>query len=122
MPKNYVQIDPKDNIIVAITPLEKGLVTQVAGKQVVLKENIKQKHKYSLNNFNIGDEIYMYGVLIGKAIQPILEGCLINLENVKHATAEYKDSEDISTSDGLLVTSNSSKKISKHILRPMSSI
>ena len=26
MSKNYVQIDPKDNIIVAITPLEKGLV------------------------------------------------------------------------------------------------
>ena len=51
MSKNYVQIDPKDNIIVAITPLEKGLVTQVAGKQVVLKETIKQKHKYSLNDF-----------------------------------------------------------------------
>ena len=43
MSKNYVQIDPKDNIIVAITPLEKGLVTQVSGKQVVLKENIQQK-------------------------------------------------------------------------------
>ena len=94
MSKNYVQIDPKDNIIVAITPLEKGLITQVAGKQVVLKENIKQKHKYSLNDFNIGDEIYMYGVLIGKAIQPILEGCPITLENIKHATAEYQDYEE----------------------------
>ena len=94
MSKNYVQIDPKDNIIVAITPLEKGLVTQVAGKQVVLKETIKQKHKYSLNDFDIGDEIYMYGVLIGKAMQPILEGCAITIENVKHASAEYQDSKD----------------------------
>jgi altronate hydrolase len=94
MSKNYVQIDPKDNIIVAITPLEKGLVTQVAGKQVVLKENIKQKHKYSLNDFNIGDEIYMYGVLIGKAMQPILEGCAITIENVKHASAEFQDSKE----------------------------
>ena len=94
MSKNYVQIDLKDNIIVAITPLEKGLVTQVAGKQVVLKENIKQKHKYSLNDFNIGDEIYMYGVLIGKAMHPILEGCAITIENVKHASAEFQDSKD----------------------------
>ena len=37
MSKNYVQIDPKDNIIVAINPLEKGRVTKVAGKEVVLK-------------------------------------------------------------------------------------
>ena len=94
MSKNYVQIDPKDNIIVAITPLEKGVVTQVAGKQVVLKENIKQKHKYSLYDFNIGDEIYMYGVLIGKAMQPILEGCAITIENVKHASAEFQDSKE----------------------------
>ena len=94
MSKNYVQIDPKDNIIVAITPLEKGLVTQVAGKQVVLKETIKQKHKYSLNDFDIGDEIYMYGVLIGKAMLPILEGCAITTENVKHASAEYQDSKE----------------------------
>ena len=55
------------------------------------KENIKQKHKYSLNDFNIGDEIYMYGVLIGKAIQPIPEGSPITMENVKHASAEYQD-------------------------------
>ena len=94
MSKNYVQIDPKDNIIVAITPLEKGLVTQVAGKQVVLKETIKQKHKYSLNDFDIGDEIYMYGVLIGKATLPIEEGCAITTENVKHASAEYQDSKE----------------------------
>ena len=92
MSKNYVQIDPKDNIIVAITPLEKGLVIQVAGKQVVLKENIKQKHKFSLNDFNIGDEIYMYGVLIGRAMQPILEGCAITIENVKHATERVERS------------------------------
>ena len=94
MSKNYVQIDPKDNIIVAITPLEKGLVTQVAGKQVVLKETIKQKHKYSLNDFDIGDEIYMYGVLIGKATLPIEEGCAITTEDVKHASAGCYNSKE----------------------------
>lgn len=94
MSKNYVQIDPKDNIIVAITPLEKGLTAMVAGKEVVLKENIKQKHKFSLNNFNVGDQIFMYGVLIGKAVKPIPEGSAITIDNVKHASAEFEDSKE----------------------------
>jgi altronate hydrolase len=94
MSKDYVQIDSRDNIIVAINPLEKGRVTQVAGKEVTLKESIKQKHKFSLNDFNIGDEIFMYGVLIGKAVQEIPEGFAITIENVKHASAEFNDSQE----------------------------
>ncbi|TNJ42566.1 altronate dehydratase [Tamlana fucoidanivorans] len=94
MSKNYVQIDPKDNIIVAINPLEKGKITQVAGKKVVLKENIKQKHKFALNDFNVGDSIYMYGVLIGKATEPIQEGEAITIHNVKHASADFNDSKE----------------------------
>ncbi len=94
MSKSYVQIDPKDNIIVAIRNLDKGMVTSVAGKDVVLKENIKGKHKYALHNFSIGDEIYMYGVLIGKAIIPIHEGQAITIDNVKHASAEFQNSKE----------------------------
>ncbi|WP_346882612.1 altronate dehydratase family protein [uncultured Algibacter sp.] len=91
MSNNYVQIDPKDNVIVAITPLKEGTSATIAGKTVLLKENIKQKHKFTLHDFNVGDEIYMYGVLIGKATQPIAEGCAITIDNVKHASAEFKD-------------------------------
>ncbi|MEW4922877.1 altronate dehydratase family protein [Algibacter sp. 2305UL17-15] len=97
MIESYVQIDPKDNVIVAITPLKEGLVTNIAGKQVTLKENIKQKHKFTLQDFNVGDQIYMYGVLIGKATQPIAEGCAITTENVKHASAEFQDTKEAYT-------------------------
>ncbi|AUP80486.1 UxaA family hydrolase [Flavivirga eckloniae] len=94
MSKNYVQIDPKDNIIVAITPLEKGTVATIQGIDITLKEDIKQKHKFALNDFAMGDEIFMYGVLIGKAIEPIQAGCAITIENVKHASAEFQDSKE----------------------------
>lgn len=94
MSKNYVQIDPKDNIIVAITNLEKGLVTQIGKKEVILKENIQQKHKYALVDFEIGDEIFMYGVLIGKAVLPIKNGEAITIENVKHASASFDDNQE----------------------------
>ena len=66
----------------------------IQGKEVILKENIKQKHKYALNDFALGDQIYMYGVLIGKAIEPIEAGCAITIKNVKHASAEFNDSQE----------------------------
>ncbi|WP_405267237.1 UxaA family hydrolase [Cellulophaga sp. Ld12] len=94
MQKSYVQIDSKDNIIVAITNLEKGLVVSVAGTEVTLKELIKQKHKFALYDFSIGDKLFMYGVLIGKATKEILSGTAITVDNVKHASATFSDTKE----------------------------
>ena len=108
MQKNYLQIDPRDNVIVAITNLEKGLSTKIGKQKVVLIEDIKQKHKFALNDFAVDDEIFMYGLLIGKAIQPIKAGSAITTFNVKHSSAEYTEKNknynwvtpDISKFDG----------------------
>jgi altronate hydrolase len=94
MSKKYVQIDPRDNIIVAITDLQEGTTTNINGANIILKENISAKHKFAGQNFSTGDEIYMYGVLIGKAIKPIPVGSAITTENVKHASAAYKDTKE----------------------------
>lgn len=90
MPKDYVQIDPRDNIIVAITDLEKGTRANINGNEVVLIENVKGKHKFALQDFNADDEIYMYGVLVGKATQRIKKGSAITIQNVHHASAAYQ--------------------------------
>jgi altronate hydrolase len=108
MQKSYVQIDPRDNVIVAITNLEKGLSTKIGKQKVVLKENIRQKHKFALNDFKVDDEIFMYGLLIGKSIQPIKAGSAITIFNVKHSSAEFTEKNknynwvapDISKFDG----------------------
>jgi len=94
MSKTYVQIDPKDNIIVAIHNLEKGTTVTIAGQTFDLEENIKGKHKFALTDFNIDDQIFMYGVLIGKAVLPIQKGTAITIENVKHASADFNDSNE----------------------------
>lgn len=93
MSVQYAQIDPKDNIIVAIQALAKDTFIEVAGTSLMLKEDIKQKHKFSLNDFAVGDLIFMYGVLVGKAVEPILAGCAITIDNVKHASAEYQENK-----------------------------
>lgn len=91
MPKSYIQIDPKDNIIVALHDLNEGTTVNIGGQSIELKETIKGKHKFALNDFNVGDEIIMYGVLIGKATLPIEKGRTITTENVKHASEEYHE-------------------------------
>ena len=92
MPKNYIQISPLDNIIVAITNLKQGTVATINNSKIILKENIKEKHKFSLKNFKIGDKIYMYNVLVGNAIKTISKGCAITTENIKPASADFQDS------------------------------
>ena len=91
MASSYVQIDPKDNLIVAINDLPKGTVASIAGREITLKEDVKGKHKFTMSDVAIGDELFMYGVLIGKATEPIQEGCAINTSNVKHASTPYSD-------------------------------
>ena len=92
--KNYVQIDPIDNLIVAIDNLPEGLKTVVNDEEIILKENIKSKHKFTVKDFAIGDEIFMYGVLVGKAVLPIQQGAAITTENIKHASTEFNDSNE----------------------------
>lgn len=94
MSQNYAQIDPIDNLIVAIDNLQEGLETVINGEVVILKENIKSKHKFALNDFAIGDDIFMYGVLVGKAVLPIKKGEAITTENIKHASADFNDSNE----------------------------
>ncbi len=91
---NYVQIDPKDNIIVAIDSLPKNTLIDIANKTFTLTENIQQKHKFALLDFNIGDEVFMYGVLVGKAVQSIKQGAVITTENVKHASASFNANQE----------------------------
>ncbi len=89
MSKSYAQIDAKDNIIVAIDSLPKNTFVDIAGKTFTLQEDIRQKHKFALQDFAPGDEIYMYGVLVGKAMQAIAKGTAITINNVKHASAAF---------------------------------
>ena len=94
MSANYAQIDPIDNLIVAIDNLPKGLKTVINGEEIILKENIKSKHKFAVKDFAVGDEIFMYGVLVGKAVLPIQQGEAITTENIKHASADFNDSNE----------------------------
>ena len=94
MSNRYAQIDPRDNIIVAIQDLKKGEEVSVAGKTLTLVDDIQAKHKFALNDYKTGDQIFMYGVLVGKAMKDIPAGAAITVDNLKHASAEYSGKKE----------------------------
>jgi len=89
MKRRVLKVHPGDNVIVALTDLKAGEEISFEGKIFTLKSNVDAKHKFAERRFEAGDEIIMYGVLVGKAQTVIEEGEWINVFNVKHASADF---------------------------------
>jgi altronate hydrolase len=92
---NYIKIDPRDNVIVALTDLPEGTVleleeaSQTHDRLLVVQEDVPAKHKIFMQDMLPGDEVLMYGVLVGKAICFIPKGGLMSIENTRHASQDY---------------------------------
>ena len=89
MKHRVLKVHPKGNVIVALTNLSKGEAISFEGNEYVLQDNITAKHKFFTKDMNEGDEVMMYGVLVGKAQSFIPRGGLMSTSNVKHAAQPY---------------------------------
>lgn len=85
-----LKIHPNDNVLVALQDLTKGETVIYDGHEYVLTDNIHAKHKFFMQDMNVGDPIIMYGVLVGKAQHFIPKGGLMDTENTKHASEAYE--------------------------------
>jgi altronate hydrolase len=85
----FLQIHPSDNVLVALQDLHPGSLIQFNGDSFTLQEHISAKHKFTLHPLSPGDNIYMYGVLVGKADQHIPRGAAVTVHNIHHATQEF---------------------------------
>ena len=85
MKHRVLKVHPKDNVIVALTDLSKGETISFEGEEYLLQDDIKAKHKFFTRDLTAGDEIIMYGVLVGKAQTLIPRGGLMTTTNTKHA-------------------------------------
>lgn len=85
----YLQIHPQDNVLVALQDLPKGKVIRFAGAIIILQDAIRAKHKLFIRDLAAGEEVIMYGVLVGKAMVPVVQGSLMTVDNTRHASQEY---------------------------------
>src|SRR5688572_3988399 len=89
MKNKTLKIHPKDNVIVALTKLSKGESIVYHDAAFEMKNDIPPKHKFFEKDMKTGDDVIMYGVLVGKTQNDVPAGELMTTTNVKHAAQPY---------------------------------
>ena len=84
MQNKIIKVNSADNVAVALINLKAGEIVNFEGKEIHVLSNTKSKHKISLERFESGDRIIMYGVLVGTANGSIEKGAVLTINNVKH--------------------------------------
>lgn len=89
MKQKVLKVHPDDNVIVALQDLPKGEKVIYNDVEYTVVDDVPAKHKFFANDMKTGDEVMMYGVLVGKAQTEIPRGGLMSTSNVKHASESY---------------------------------
>src|SRR5215470_7780280 len=94
-PGSVLRLDQQDNVLVALTELRKGERISFSGKEFVLTSDVPAKHKFVTRDVAAGDEIIMYGALVGRATESIRCGDLLSTRNIRHATAAFHETGEV---------------------------
>lgn len=78
-----IQINPEDNIAIAIKDLEAGDTFTVAGETIAVTGPVPAYHKVAIHDMGEGETILRYGVSIGVSIKAIQAGSHVHLHNMK---------------------------------------
>jgi altronate hydrolase len=91
MENAVLQLDPKDNVLVALQDLRQGERINFADQTYILATDVHAKHKFATQDIAAGRDLIMYGVLVGKARQPIRRGEALTTRNSAHEAAPYHE-------------------------------
>ena len=83
MKPRFLKIHENDNVVIALSQLEKDENIYVNGENIKTSEEIKRGHKIALKRIEPGEKIIKYGHLIGQATQTINPGAWIHSHNMK---------------------------------------
>ncbi len=90
--RRALHIHPADTVLVALGDLDAGEVIDHPSGTLTLVTRVPAKHKLLLHDLAPGDPVIMYGVLVGRATQPIARGAALTTANVRHdATPVHLD-------------------------------
>jgi altronate hydrolase len=86
-----LQLDSRDNVLIALTDLAQGEQIEFSGKTYTLVSNVPAKHKLATQDLAVGADVIMYGVLVGKTVKPIALGERLTTSNIQHQAAEFHE-------------------------------
>lgn len=91
MPSQVLQLDPRDNVLISLNPLAPGDRVEFDGHAYTLSADVPAKHKFASRDLEIGDDVIMYGVLVGKAVTPIRTGEKLTVNNIRHQAVSFHE-------------------------------
>lgn len=81
--KDFLKINPADNVAVAINPLPAGTALCVDGDEITLVADIPAGHKFALRDIAEGENIIKYGFPIGHARHAVARGAFLDHNDIK---------------------------------------
>jgi Altronate dehydratase len=91
--QELIKINKNDNVAVALKPIEKGRLIDVAGQEILMLDDIPQGHKFALQDISSGGEVIKYGFRIGNTKEDIKVGQWVHVHNIKTALGDLLEYE-----------------------------
>src|SRR6266566_9640762 len=91
MQNKVLKLDSKDNVLIALADLRRGERLSFGSQSYLLESDVPAKHKFAIEDLANGAGIIMYGVLVGKAVEPIRRGELLTTCNIHHQAAAFQE-------------------------------
>src|ERR1700691_4624253 len=91
MPNKVLKLNSSDNVLIALCDLRKGERVLFDSQTYTLEFDVPAKHKFSTEDLEPGANVRMYGVLVGKAAEPIRRGGLLTTQNLHHQAASFHE-------------------------------
>lgn len=89
MQNSVLQLDPRDNVLVALKSLEPGDVVHYGAASCTITQPVPIKHKLAIVDLKPGDLVYLYGMVVAEAVEPIPRGGVISTRTVRHRAGAY---------------------------------
>jgi altronate hydrolase len=83
-------LDSLDNVGVALCDLSPEEQVNLEQHSLEIRQFIPAKHKFALQDFQPGDDIFMYGTVVAEVTQEIKQGAALTVENIRHKTNTYQ--------------------------------
>jgi altronate hydrolase len=93
MRQRILKVHPNDNVIVALTDIKAGEQLTYQNENYIVLDDVQAKHKFLTTDLKAGEEVIMYGVLVGKAQSDLKRGNVITTSNLKHAALGFETGE-----------------------------
>jgi altronate hydrolase len=97
MQNTVLQLDSRDNVLIALRDLRKGDQITFSNRSLELISAVPAKQKLATENMTPGCKVIMYGVLVGTAREPIAAGEILTTRNTAHEASPFHESSHIRT-------------------------